>query len=102
MAPFPFSFWASYEEPPSPTPNPTPTPTPFACKVYRAECSSPGTCGSGIITYNRCSDGLSDTTSYTGAQIDAGILLPCARNYPNPPRKTSGFGTINYTIYQSC
>lgn len=101
MCPFPITFWASYQAPPSPTPNPTPTPTPFACKVYLVECETPGACGSGVVGYTTCA-GLSATYSYTGIQANNGFLLPCARNYPSPPFKSSGAGAITFTIHSTC
>ena len=79
----------------------TPTRTPTANKIYRAFCSSVGTCGSGVISYVT-PGGLIGSRPYTGAEIDAGFLLPCAQNYPNPPVKSSGLGTVLFTIFSSC
>ena len=92
---------------PAVTPTPTrtipvtPTRTPTANKVYRAFCSVPGTCSSGVIGYVT-PGGLTNTRAYTSAEIDAGFLLPCAQNYPTPPFKSSGLGTVSFTIYSTC
>jgi hypothetical protein len=86
---------------PTGTPRVTPTRTPTANKVYRAFCSVPGTCTSGAIAYYT-PGGLLGSRAYTSAEIDAGFLLPCAQNYPNPPVKSSGLGTVSFTIFSTC
>lgn len=105
MAPFPFSFWASYQTPPSPTPNPTPTPTPAVSRNYLITCSGGvGSCpgaGSVVIAYYEKVSGLLNSITLTGANLDAGYLL-CARNYPNPPVKTSGSTPISITDQSPC
>lgn len=117
MAPFPFSFWASYENPsPTPTPTgtntptpaitPTPTKTPAVSYNYLITCDTgvPGDCpggGSVVIGYYEKVSGLLNSITLTGIQINAGYTL-CARNYPSPPIKTSGASPISITQKTAC